>query len=353
MNLSKGKVLLIGGAGFIGSNLTSRLIREGYQIVILDNLLNQVHGGTRPDFLNLGVEFIEGDCSEWKWANHPRLRNNSFDCIVLLAAETGTEQSKYEAQRYVRTNIESIAVLNDLLVNSESMLSKIRHSGSMSLDLNESNSPIIATKKIILLSSRAVYGEGPLSKSGKPLPSRENDIPNPRSVYGATKLAQESLVLSGFPGIQKVILRLQNVYGEGQSLKNPYTGAVVQFAQKAHFNLPIPVYSDGGMIRDFVHVDDVVQAIVVSIQSNFGEEKIFNVGSGSSTTILELAQYMVALAQSTSMIKLTGSTFHGDIRNNYADITQFQGYGFTAKVTLKHGLVRLLDWVKKVHSDTI
>jgi len=350
MSVAKEKVLLVGGAGFIGSNLTVRLIREGYQVVILDNLLNQVHGGSKPDVLNLDVGFVEGDCSEWSWANHPLVRNQSFRCIVLLAAETGTEQSQHEAQRYVRTNVESIAILNDLLVNSESKLPKIRRSGAMSLDITDSDLPLIATDQLILLSSRAVYGEGPVSESGHSLPSRESDIPNPQSIYGATKLAQESLVLTGFPGIQKVVLRLQNVYGEGQSLSNPYTGAVVQFVKKAQRNLMIPVYSDGGMIRDFVHVDDVVEAIVKSIHSTFSENKIFNVGSGTSTTILDLAEQIISLAHSSSHIVLTGSTFHGDVRSNFADLSRFQSYGFAPRVPLVQGLTRLLAWVDKAQS---
>lgn len=351
MSFTNRKILLVGGAGFIGANLTVRLIREGYHVVIVDNLLTQVHGESRPDVLNLDVDFIEGDCSEWHWANHPLVRHQSFCCIVLLAAETGTEQSRYEAQRYVRTNIESIAILNDLLTNTESNLSKIRCSGPPPLVLSGSDSPVMRTDRLVLLSSRAVYGEGHLTKSGLPLPSRESDIPSPRSIYGATKLAQESLVLAGFAGIQKVILRLQNVYGEGQSLRNPYTGAVVQFAQKAQCDKPLHVYSDGGMIRDFVHVDDVIDAIVKSIQSNYGGDKIFNVGSGTPTTILDLAKQIVSIAQSSSQIVLTGSTFHGDVRNNFADLSKFQSYGFAPQVTLESGLERLLAWVEREQSD--
>lgn len=346
MRFMKGKILLVGGAGFIGTNLTIRLIREGYQLVIVDNLLNQVHGRSKPDVLNLEIDFIEEDCSNWQWANHPLVRHQTFSCIVLLAAETGTEQSKYEAQRYVRTNVESVAILNDLIANTESNLSKIRCSGPSPLVLSESDLPLIAADRIVLLSSRAVYGEGRLTESGLPLPSRESDVLHPQSIYGATKLAQESLVLAGFAGIQKVVLRLQNVYGEGQSLSNPYTGVVVQFAKKALDGLPLQVYSDGGMIRDFVHVDDVVDAIVKSIQSTFSENKIFNVGSGISTTILNLAQLIVSIAQSSSQIILTGSTFYGDVRSNFADLSQFKSHGFTPHVSLEDGLKRLLNWVE-------
>ena len=221
----------------------------------------------------------------------------------------------------------------------------------MSLDLAESELPLIATDQIILLSSRAIYGEGPVSESGHPLPSREIDIPDPRSIYGATKLAQESLLLAGFPGIRKVVLRLQNVYGEGQSLSNPYTGAVVQFVKKAQNNLTIPVYSDGGMIRDFVHVDDVVEAIVKAMQSTFNDNKIFNIGSGTPTTILDLAKLVISLAQSSSQIILTGSTFHGDVRSNFADLTESRRYGFSPRVPLEQGLSRLLAWVDSAQSD--
>lgn len=338
-------VLLIGGAGFIGERLSKRLLLEGYEVTVLDNLLRQVHGGSRPKFLGSEVRFIEADCSAWDWIRHPLVRNKSFRCIVLMAAETGTGQSAYEAQRYFRTNVESAAILNDLVVNSEVNLSQVRQSGSIPLGFPLSDSPLISTEKLILLSSRAVYGEGQLDAFGRPQPSHENDPTKPKSIYGASKLAQEALVLAGFPGVKKVVLRLQNVYGEGQSIVNPYTGVVVQFAKKALSSQIIPVYSDGKMTRDFIHVDDVVEVITRATTQELGDSTILNVGSGSSTTIESLAALIVSLAESKSQVMFTGSTFHGDVRNNFADITNLRNSGFEPQVSLPQGLSRLLNWL--------
>lgn len=348
------KVLITGGAGFIGSNLALKLVAQGYEVTVLDNLSEQIHG-THSDLLNTiidKVNFIQGDVrnrEDWVKA----LKGQ--EVVVHLAAETGTGQSMYEVQKYVDVNINGTAIFLDFLVNEEHQI-----------------------KKVVIASSRAIYGEGKYkcSEHGIIYPDerKEADLKkgefepkcsvcnrdlllqatdeqskiHPSSVYGITKQNQEQMVLNVCQsiGIPAVAFRYQNVYGPGQSLKNPYTGILSIFSTQIKNGNDINIFEDGKESRDFVFIDDVVKATVLGIQKKEADFEVFNVGSGKGTTVTEVAQTLKSLYQSPVNIKETGNFRLGDIRHNYADLSHIQNkLGFQPDVDFQTGVAAFAEWV--------
>lgn len=349
------KVLITGGAGFIGSRLANCLIAKGYEVVVLDNLSPQIHGEDAENsdlYLSIKdkVRFYKGDVrnlEDWKKSI------DGCDAIIHLAAETGTGQSMYEVDKYVDVNINATSLLMNFLVNE-------KHS----------------VKKIVVASSRAVYGEGSYKdmkgtvvypnarleidmdkgifepqKDGQSLQVIATDefAPfKPQSVYGITKQVQEQLVLnvSSSINISAVALRFQNVYGPGQSLKNPYTGILSIFSTLIHNQNPINIFEDGLESRDFVYIDDVVDSIVLSLESENSSGKSYNVGTGVAKNVIEVAEALQELYNKKVQTSITGNYRKGDIRHNFADITAIQkDLGFNPKVDFKTGLKRFADWV--------
>lgn len=317
-------ILVTGGAGFIGSNLCQKLYSLGHELTIIDCLLPQVHG-QNPEVesesyiktKNLG-EFIIGNVEDI--SSYPK--NKNYDVIVCLAAETGTGQSMMSSKKHCDSNIGSICVLNDLIVNGD-----------------------ISCKKIILSSSRSVYGDADLDTYGNPIPTKETDRIDPKSIYAITKYTQEQILLKGFENISKCILRFQNVYGPGQSLKNPYTGIISIFSTAIKNNKDIQVFDDGKMSRDFVYIDDVVDSIILSIENETINNEILNVGSGISTTVYQVADKLKEKFKSKINIKITGEKLVGDIRHNLADISKIKEFGFQPKVTFEKGIENFIKWV--------
>jgi len=351
------KVLITGGAGFIGSNLSLKLLDKGYEVVVLDNLLPQLHGNKEDSLLFNSikgkVEFIEADVRD-----RVALRSalSGVSVIVHLAAETGTGQSMYEVDRYVDVNCRGTAILLELL-----------QSGGNKVE------------KVILSSSRAVYGEGkyrnkkgeiiyPVSRSEKnmsagkfePVGQNEEELElmatdelsaiSPLSIYAVTKFNQEQYlrIICSALGIPSVIFRFQNVYGPGQSLKNPYTGILSIFSTQIKNKSAINIFEDGLETRDFVFIDDVVEAIILGIEKKEADNEIFNVGSGVATNVLHVAQTLKNYYQSDIEIKVTGNYRVGDIRHNYADISRIgKLLGFVPSVDFETGLKRFANWVNR------
>jgi dTDP-L-rhamnose 4-epimerase len=349
-------ILVTGGAGFIGSQLILELLKHGYQITVLDNLSPQIHGEHRDsasyNAIKDKVNFILGDVrnkSDWKKA----LKNQHI--VIHLAAETGTGQSMYQIHKYVNSNVLGISVLLDILANSD-------HS----------------VRKILLASSRAVYGEGKYLcsehgpvypsirkkedllkhdfqckcpfclKDVTEVPTDEKSLTNPVSVYGITKLVQEQLLLSISKSINipSVIFRFQNVYGPFQSLSNPYTGILSIFSNLLLNNQNVYVFEDGKESRDFIFIDDVVRALVMSLSINSGDYEIFNIGSGIKTSVFEIATALMNNYKSNSQIIINNQFRIGDIRHNFADKTKIDKYySFAPEIDLKRGLERFCDWV--------
>ena len=358
-------ILISGGAGFIGSNLALKLVKLGYKVTILDNLSSQVHGDEKENshlFRSVKdkVNFIHGDVrnrNDWQRA----IADSSL--IVHLAAETGTGQSMYQIEKYIQVNCVGTALMLDVLTNDSHNI-----------------------KKVVVASSRAIYGEGkylsetmgevyPNERSEyqmsngvfdlictnnkkilKHLATDEKSKIHPTSIYGISKSNQEQMVLVACKslGISAIALRYQNVYGPGQSLRNPYTGILSIFSTRILNNNHINIFEDGQESRDFIFIDDVVDATVLAIEDTKLQSCSLNVGSGVSTTVQEVADSLKKLFNSKVDIKITGNFRLGDIRHNRADISKIKKIlGFSPKVSFESGLKQYVDWVKKqkINSD--
>ncbi|MBU6257351.1 MAG: NAD-dependent epimerase/dehydratase family protein [Burkholderiales bacterium] len=352
----KSHVLVTGGAGFIGSWLVERLLDAGRQVTVLDNLSPQIHG-TKPvqQLLPLdrdGLRFERGDVRDRELLD--RLLA-TCDEVVHLAAETGTGQSMYRIDHYYDVNLQATARLFELVGTRHKQI-----------------------RRIVLASSRSVYGEGayrlgnrilvpagrsvqrmaaglwePVGPAGEALEliATPEDAPaRPSSIYALTKLAGEQLaqVFADTYGVSVVALRFQNVYGERQSLSNPYTGILSIFSNRMRQNLPINLFEDGQESRDFVHVSDVVRAIDLALERARPGMQIINIGSGVATSVERVAQLLAQRLASRSQLDVSGDFRAGDIRHCYADLGRAaERLGFAPEVTLERGLDAFCDWVRR------
>lgn len=360
-------ILVTGGAGFIGSHLAIALINKGYSVTVLDNLSPQIHGPnpdiTSPLYASIKgkVKFIKGSVtSKEDWLK--ALENQ--ECVVHLAAETGTGQSMYEIQKYVDTNIGGTALLLDILTNVKNNV-----------------------KKVVVAESRAIYGEGryyteELSEYVYPslrndedmskgdfevkypgcrkalelVATTENSMIHPTSVYGITKQVQGQLVhlVCTTLGIAAVSYRYQNVYGPGQSLSNPYTGILSIFSTRIKNGNEINIFEDGKETRDFVYIDDVVEATILGIEKEEANGHVFNVGTGVAIDVLTVAKTLMDKYGIQVPLKVSGNYRLGDIRHNYADITLARNLlGFVPKWSFTNGIGEFVKWVneQEIHED--
>ncbi len=350
-------VLITGGAGFIGTRLARRFVDAGHTVTVLDSLIPQVHGDdprlTSPLLRSLdGVaSVIEGTVTS---AEDLRSALEGAGIVVHLAAETGTGQSMYEIDRYVEANVGGTAKLLDILANEQ-------HS----------------VKRVVIASSRSIYGEGAyrtvdgrvvypphrsdaamaagdfeVSMSGEEalemIPTDENAKLHPSSVYGITKQMQESLIMTVAPtiGIEPVALRYQNVYGPGQSLKNPYTGILSIFSTLIRQGKSINIFEDGLESRDFVYIDDVVESTFLASTLAAAAGHTINVGSGVATTVNEVVASLFAAFGTSVPTTVTGNYRLGDIRHNTADTTRLRELlGYEPRTDFRTGLGRFVEWV--------
>ncbi|MCT7546497.1 NAD-dependent epimerase/dehydratase family protein [Aliarcobacter cryaerophilus] len=347
-------ILITGGAGFIGSNLSLKLIEKGYIVTVLDNLSPQIHGEYSPLYESIKdkVNFIKGTVlsyDDWKKAL------DGVDVVVHLAAETGTGQSMYEIEKYTDVNIKGTSIFLDILANE-------KHS----------------VKKMIVASSRSIYGEGKYDcpKCGIVYPNERKDEDmaqgdfavkcpycgldakleatdeeskiHPSSIYGITKQVQEQmfLVMGKSLNIPAVAFRYQNVYGAGQSLSNPYTGILSIFSTRIKNGNDINIFEDGKESRDFVYVDDVVEATILGIEKDEANYEVFNVGLGKAIDVNTVASTLTRAYNSNSKITISGNYRLGDIRDNYADLTKIKlKLGFEPKINFEEGIRRFTAWV--------
>ncbi len=353
------KVLITGGAGFIGSNLALKLKNKGYEVVVLDNLSEQIHGKDPEksytySLIKDKVKFIKGnvkDRTAWDEA-----LTDDIDLVIHLAAETGTGQSMYEIEKYVDTNIKGTSILLDKIVNEK-----------------------LNVKKLIVASSRAIYGEGkfrctehgivyPESRKDEDMKKGDFNVKcpicgknvkmeltdeesksHPTSVYGYTKKAQEelSILIGKSINLPVVAFRFQNVYGPGQSLKNPYTGILSIFSTQIKNGNDINIFEDGKETRDFVYIDDVTDAIILSIDNDNANYNVFNVGSNEKLDVLTIANTLKEKYNSNVNIKVSGNYRLGDIKDNQADLTKIHDLlGYVPKVNFKEGISNFVDWVE-------
>ncbi|WP_302323085.1 NAD(P)-dependent oxidoreductase [uncultured Duncaniella sp.] len=353
-------ILITGGAGFIGSNVALKLIEKGYYVRVLDNLSKQIHGDnpeeTSPLYRSIigKVDFIRGSVTsreDWLRAL------DGIDTVLHLAAETGTGQSMYDIENYVNTNIGGTAIMLDILTNVRT------------LDV----------KRVVAAESRAIYGEGrywspDLNSYVYPDERTDEDMSNgdfevkfkgcdtpleivattedsaihPTSVYGITKQVQGQLIhlCCKAIGIDAVTFRYQNVYGPGQSLSNPYTGILSIFSTRIKNGNEINIFEDGLETRDFVYIDDVVDATIRGIEVPRAAGHVFNVGTGVATDVLTVARTLMESYGTEVPLRVSGNYRLGDIRHNYADITLAREIlGFQPKVDFPTGISRFASWV--------
>lgn len=357
------KILITGGAGFIGSNLAKSLVARGHSVTVMDNLSPQIHGENSPLLAAIRdqVRFLHGDVrnrADWITALEGQ------HVVVHLAAETGTGQSMYEIERYVDVNVRGTAILLDLLANQTHNVSRL-----------------------VVASSRSIYGEGryncsthgivypqarleldmergdfhvkcPYCQTNAELRATTEDSQiHPSSIYGITKQNQEQMILTvgASLGIPAVALRYQNVYGPGQSLTNPYTGILSIFSTRIKNGNEIVIFEDGQESRDFVFIDDVVDATVASIELSDSGQHAVNIGSGVRTSVHDVALSLVSAYRAEIPVRISGNFRLGDIRDNYADIAKArQLLGFNPKIDFTAGIQKFATWVESqsINADT-
>ncbi|MCA3242669.1 MAG: NAD-dependent epimerase/dehydratase family protein [Rubrivivax sp.] len=345
------RVFVTGGAGFIGSRLLKALDAAGASALAYDSLIEQVHGpAANPP---LAAPLVRADIRDSD-ALAQALAEFEPTIVVHLAAETGTGQSADEPVRYADVNVVGTARL------IEAMKALPR-----------------PPRRVVLAATRAVYGEGayrqadgrlvvppprrpadlsqgrfdPTDEQGRPLepvPTPETVAPVPGSVYGSTKLMQEYLLQQTPAPWDHVILRLQNVYGPGQSLRNPYTGVLSIFCQQAMAGRTLNIFEDGRIYRDFVFVDDVVRAFMRACESPVAGGQVINIGTARRAAIADVAALILArLGLPAGRCRTSGDFRAGDIRHAVADTTRAAALlEWHPEVEIEQGVAALVDWAR-------
>jgi dTDP-L-rhamnose 4-epimerase len=347
------KILITGGAGFIGSHLADELLEHGHQIRVLDNFSEQVHGRNteRPEYLNDEVELIKGDIRD------PEIVEKALqgvDAVYHFAAMVGVGQSMYQIVDYTDVNNLGTATLLEVLIDH----------------------PV---EKLIVASSMSIYGEGlyrtvegenvpgtertldqlkthewelkdAAGQPLKPIATPETKQPSLASIYALSKYDQERmcLIIGRTYNIPTLALRFFNVYGTRQALSNPYTGVLAIFASRLLNNNPPLIFEDGLQRRDFVSVYDVAQACRLSLDMKEGEGQVFNIGSGHHFTVREVAERMSKVMDKTFIEpQITGKYRAGDIRHCFADISLARRVlGYEPRVSFESGLAELVEWLE-------
>ncbi len=348
----KNKILITGGAGFIGSHIVDKLVGMDYDVRIFDNLESQVHL-SEPEYLSDQIDFVHGDMRN---IEDLKIALQDIEIIFHEAAMVGVGQSMYQIEKYIDVNTLGTARMLDYLINKE-------HS----------------VKKMIIASSMSIYGEGvyicedhglvypslrnenqmkkkqwgvmcPIcGKWVNPLPTPESKPLQPTSIYAISKKDQEEmcLIIGKTYGIPTVALRYFNTYGPRQALSNPYTGVCAIFSSRILNEKAPVIFEDGGQLRDFISVHDVVQANILAMRKSSANHQVFNVGTGIPVSIAEIAQTLALLHGKKIIPKISENYRAGDIRHCYADISKIQSrLGFKPSISFIEGMKELVHWSK-------
>lgn len=354
------KILVTGGAGFIGSHLVDKLVKEGYKVRILDKLEPQVHQGEIPSYLNKKAEFIKGDVRKLKDLQKAL---EGIDAIYHEAAVVGVGQSMYEIENYVSNNILGTALLLNFLANNKHKV-----------------------KRIIVASSMSAYGEGlydctkcrqirPPLRADEQMSKRKWELSCPNckktliptgipeteafkcnSIYAVTKQSQEDMVMifGNAYGIPATALRYFNVYGPRQSLSNPYTGVAAIFLSRLKNNNPPIVYEDGLQTRDFISVYDIADANVFCLENEKSFGKVFNLGTGNPISIKEIALILAKLLGKNIKPEITEKFRSGDVRHCTSNISLIKNtLGWAPKWSFEKGMKDLIDWGEKENAKDL
>lgn len=347
------KILITGGAGFIGSHVADLLLRRGCTVRALDNLSPQVHGAgaRRPVYLDREVELMVGDVRDPATV---RSALKDVDAVYHFAAMVGVGQSMYQIAKYTEVNGLGTAVLLEALV--ERPVERLVVASSMSLYgeglYRSRNGTIVTAAERSLEQLRRSRWElrGEDDEPLEPLPTPESKVPALASVYALSKYDQERLCLmvGRAYGIPTVALRFFNVYGPRQALSNPYTGVLAIFASRLLNDRAVKIFEDGGQRRDFVSVYDIAQACVLAHEKRDAVGQVFNVGSGQDYTIRDIAAHVArALGKDHLEPEVTGKYRVGDVRHCFADIgAARRKLGYRPRISLDHGLVELGAWLE-------
>jgi dTDP-L-rhamnose 4-epimerase len=350
------RILVTGGAGFIGSHLVDKLVKKGHSVRILDNLEPQVHVKP-PDYLNRDAEFIHGDIRSM---SDIRKALKNIDVIFHFAAMVGVGQSMYQIRRYTEVNSYGTAKLLESII-----------SGRYSI------------RKMLVASSMSIYGEGAYSCRGcgmiypelrsdeqlkasrwemecagcdhdvHPVGTPEDKPLHPNSIYAIGKRDHEEMfhAVGHAYNIPSIALRFFNTYGTRQSLSNPYTGVCAIFLSRIKNNQPPLIFEDGKQLRDFVSVHDIVQACILGMEKTAADYQTFNVGSGKSISINEIARLIIKLVGKKIEPTVTGKFRSGDIRHCFADISLItEKLGYKPEVTMEDGMKELIAWGEKAYA---
>jgi len=350
------KILVTGGAGFIGSFLVDALLERGHTVRVYDALVPQVHGPEQavPAYLNPAAELVRGDVRD-RAALAEALKG--MDVIYHLAAAVGVGQSMYQIQYYTEANTLGGAVLLDLLANTKHGARKVIVASSMSIygegkyECPDCGSVYPRLRTEVQLKAREWEMKCPhCGRDVRPAPTDEEKPLYPTSIYAVTKRDHEEMLLcTGLAyGIPAVALRFFNTYGPRQALSNPYTGVMAIFSGRLLNHQPPVIYEDGQQSRDFIHVRDIVQGLLLAMDRPEADNQVFNLGTGRPTSVGQVAEM---LSQ-----RLTGGEVRpdlrqqyraGDIRHCYADLTKARRLlGFEPRISLQDGLEDLLTWVQ-------
>ena len=359
------RILVTGGAGFIGSHLVDALLASGLNVRVYDNLEPQIHGsaqpdGAWPDYCNGDAEYVLGDVRD-----HTRLLAalRDIDAVVHLAARVGVGQSMYEIEAYVDANIRGTAMLLDVVANEPAIRERLT--------------------RLVVASSMSNYGEGryrcpshglvsPPLRSPEQLADRDwelhCELPNgagarcgetltpvatdeskpliANSIYAISKKTQEEMVLAVGRAydLPAVALRFFNTYGTRQALSNPYTGVLAIFAGRLLQGKAPIIFEDGNQVRDFVHVSDIVQGTRLALEHPDAVGEVLNVGSGAPITIRAVAESMADALDTDIAPEITGQYRSGDFRHCYADISRISALGYKPQATYSEALGRLAEW---------
>lgn len=354
------RVLVTGGAGYIGSHLVDALVRQGNEVTVFDSLVRQVHrSGNWPPYINLGARYVQGDVRDREALASLVVE---AEIVVHFAAAVSVGQSMYQVDRYVDVNTHGTGVLLDILVNEKNKV-----------------------EKLLVASSVGVYGEGayeclscgsvaPPLRSASQLAAKDWELncpvcnrklqPKPTSeekpfqcenIYAQTKRHQEEmcLLIGKTYGIPTVAVRFFNVFGPRQSLSNPYAGVAAIFLSRLLNGNPPIIFEDGGQLRDFVSVHDVVDGLILLIEKSGADYLPVNLGSGNSVSILQVAETLIKLLGSPLRPQITQKARKVDVRHCFADISRAcQTVGFDPKVLFEDGMREFVEWARH-QPDTI